>query len=303
MMNAFNLSNRRKVYFNISKCPSFFKSNTFNRQNIQVRYYIKPPSSRRTKTAEEETQAQQTDLWNNTGYQKTSEPEVEEEDPNATTESAITPDVRMHLSKVYGLITGAIGASALGVLSAGFLGTAFGMGCAVTTFATVLGICFTDAERVVLRQNLLLMTGYLVGGSIGGFILGSAPGVVFASLLGTASIVGGFSVAALKAKRRSMLYMGGFLLGGLFAVFGASLASIILPFMGVTNPLFLGALYNVNIYGGLGLFSLFIAYDTQSMIERFKAGDTDHVSPALSMFLNIFQVFVRLLHIFGGSNK
>jgi len=303
MMNAFNLSNRRKVYFNISKCPSFFKSNTFNRQNIQVRYYIKPPSSRRTKTAEEETQAQQTDLWNNTGYQKTSEPEVEEEDPNATTESAITPDVRMHLSKVYGLITGAVGASALGVLSTSFFGPAFGVTCVIASFATVLGIVFTNPEKLVLRQNLMLATGYLLGGGAGGFILASSPGVVFAALMGTAAIFGGFSLAALKAKRRSMLYMGGFLLGGLFAVFGASLASVILPFMGVTSPLFLGALYNVNIYGGLGLFSLFIAYDTQSMIERFSSGDTDHVSPALSMFLNIFQVFIRLLHIFGGSSK
>jgi len=89
----------------------------------------------------------------------------------------------------------------------------------------------------------------------------------------------------------------------------------------------LQALYNINLYGGLAIFSLFISYDTQNMIESYKAGDDDHISPALNMFLSaspfyhldlppvycidclfltflfldVFNIFVRLIQIFRGD--
>jgi FtsH-binding integral membrane protein len=55
----------------------------------------------------------------------------------------------------------------------------------------------------------------------------------------------------------------------------------------------------VNLYLGLGLFSVFVAYDTQRMIDKAAQGEEDHVSDALNMFLNLFNIFIRLLMIFG----
>jgi len=157
---------------------------------------------------------------------------------------------------------------------------------------------FTNPANVTFRQNLFLGIAGLVGMSIAPLVAASAPGVVFAAALGTSAIFGGFSLAALRAKRRQFLTYGGPLIGCLFMVFGCSLAGILLPLIGVTSPAILGALYNVNLYGGLVLFSIFISYDTQRMIEDYRAGDTDHVSPALSMFLNVINIFIRLLRIF-----
>jgi len=134
--------------------------------------------------------------------------------------------------------------------------------------------------------------------SIAPLVAASAPGVVFAAALGTSAIFGGFSLAALKAKRSTFLKFGGPLLGGLFMLVGCSIASLLLPLVGVTSPAILGALFNVNLYGGLILFSIFISYDTQRMIEDYRAGNRDHVSPALNMFLNIINIFIRLLSIF-----
>jgi len=138
-----------------------------------------------------------------------------------------------------------------------------------------------------------------MGIGIAPLVAASAPGVVFAAALGTSAIFGGFTLAALKARRKQMLMLGGVLMGGLLVVFCCGLAGLILPLLGVTNPAILGALYNINLYLGLGVFSLFIAYDTQNMIEMYKAGNDDHVSPALNLFLNIINIFIRLLQIFG----
>jgi len=164
--------------------------------------------------------------------------------------------------------------------------------------AGIIGLAFVNRENVTLRQNIFLGVGALVGMSIGPLVALSAPGVVFAAALGTSAIFGGFTLAALRAKRKAMLMLGGPLLGGLLLVLACSLAGLLLPFLGVTSPAILGALYNINLYGGLAIFSLFISYDTQRMIEAYKSGDTDHVTPALSMFLNLINIFVRLLEIF-----
>jgi len=163
-------------------------------------------------------------------------------------------------------------------------------------------LVFVDKRKTALRQNIFLGVGALLGMGIGPLVAMSAPGVVFAAALGTSAIFAGFTIAALRAKRKSMLMLGGVLGGSLLMLIACAVASLVLPLVGVTSPAILGALHSINLYFGLGIFSLFIAYDTQRMIEDFKAGDTDHVSPALSLFMNIINIFIRLLQIFSGRN-
>jgi len=270
------------------------------RYNMQVRFYARE-STRRTTTEEQQTQDSKTGLWQSRDSTLSRGQDEQEYDPNETTESSITPDVRVHLSKVYGTMMSAFGLASVGVVSASFLPPLFSMACMIGSIGGVLGVYFSNKENVSFRQNLFLGTGFLFGAGIAPLVLTATPGVVFMAALGTAALFGGFSLAALKAKRRSMLYLGGALTGGVLILLAAVIAGAVLPLMGVTNPAFLGALYNINIYGGLGLFSLFVAYDTQRMIEAFKAGDTDHVSPALSMFINLMGIFVRLIQIFRGD--
>jgi len=216
-------------------------------------------------------------------------------------ETAITPDVRRHLTKVYGTLMAGAGFAAGGAI-VGAMAPAVAVAGLIGSLVGVIALAFMDRSRVTLRQNIFLGVTGLMGASIGPLLAATAPGVVFAAALGSMAIFGGFTLAALRAKRKSMLMLGGPLMGGMFFILAASLSSIFLPLLGVTSPAILGALYNINLYGGLALFSLFIAYDTQAMIENYHAGDDDHVSPALNMFLNVFNIFIRLIQIFRGDN-
>jgi len=215
-----------------------------------------------------------------------------------TTENSLTPAIKNHLYKVYGTLTAGLGFTAVstivglfipGLSIIGFIGSLVG----------IIVMVFTDKNRVVYRQNLFLAVCAFTGLAIAPLVGASSLGVIIAAALGTSGIFGAFTLAALKARRKSMLMLGGVLGGGLLVVFLCGVAHLLLPLFGVTNPALLGALFNINLYLGLGIFSLFIAYDTQQLIENYRAGDTDHISPALNLFLNIINIFVRLLHIFG----
>ena len=84
--------------------------------------------------------------------------------------------------------------------------------------------------------------------------------------------------------------------------YGVALGGAGMAFMAVAiSNLFIQSamLFQLTMFGGLSLFSVFLAYDTQSMIERFRAGDRDHLLGAMNIFLNIIQTFRMLLVVFG----
>jgi len=219
------------------------------------------------------------------------------EDMEQLSEDAITPEVRDHLSKVYRLMTVGLGLTGVGSLL-GMVIPGLSMIGLIGSLAAIVGIIFVNRENITLRKNLFYAIGLFEGMFIAPLLAVSAPGVILAAAVGTAAIFGGFTLAALKSKRSTTLMLAGPLLGGLFLVFAAGLLHLLLPLFGVTNPAILAALYNINIYVGLGLFSLFITYDTKRMIENAKEGVADVVSDALNMFLNIINIFIRLLEIF-----
>eukprot|EP01126_Amoeba_proteus_P028334 TRINITY_DN2795_c0_g1_i9.p1 TRINITY_DN2795_c0_g1~~TRINITY_DN2795_c0_g1_i9.p1 ORF type:complete len:338 (+),score=55.83 TRINITY_DN2795_c0_g1_i9:134-1015(+) len=208
-----------------------------------------------------------------------------------------TPDTLSFLNKVYGTMMGGCGMAAIGA-TVGAIAPIMALPGFVGSLIAVIAFCFTDPSRSALRTTLFMSITGLLGLTIGPLVAASTLGAVMAAGLGTCGIFAGFTLAALKAKRRSMLLLGGPLLGALGALVLCSLGSMLLPMFGVTSPAILGALHSFNLYGGLAIFSLFISYDTQQMIENHKEGMRDHLSPALNMFLNVFNIFVRLLSIF-----
>jgi len=220
-----------------------------------------------------------------------------EPDSELTTEQTITPDVSAHLTKVYTTMLGGFGAAAIGATSSILMPGLAGIGM-IGSFLAILGLAFTSREKVSLRTGLFVGATGLLGMSIGPLCAASSAGALIAATLGTAGIFGGFSIIALKARSKSMLQFGGPLLGCLLALVMCSLGGLFLPMLGVTNPAILGALHSISLYGGLALFSFYVSYDTQLMIESYRMGDTDHISPAINMFLNVFNIFIRLLSIF-----
>jgi len=166
----------------------------------------------------------------------------------------------------------------------------------------MLGVIFTDKTRINLRQNLLLSTGFFTGLGISISVLSASLGVIFGAAFCTLGVFAAFSTLAFMAKKDSWLKFGGPLFACLIVVFMGAIGTIALPALGFTNPALLSGLYNLNVYGGVALFSLFVAYDTQTTIASFRdlppGAVPDHVSPALNMFINLIALFVRFLEIF-----
>ena len=61
------------------------------------------------------------------------------------------------------------------------------------------------------------------------------------------------------------------------------------------NPIF----HSISLYGGLALFTLYIAYDTQCAITSYEEGDRDHVTHSLNFFVNFLAIFRRMLALVG----
>ncbi|KAK2079284.1 hypothetical protein QBZ16_002975 [Prototheca wickerhamii] len=95
--------------------------------------------------------------------------------------------------------------------------------------------------------------------------------------------------AALLARRRSYLYLGGIL---------SSAMSLFITMRFATW--FVGggaALFQAELYGGLLIFAGYVVFDTQLAIEKAESGRGDVISTALDLFVDLVAIFVRLLVI------
>ncbi|CAI8050564.1 Probable Bax inhibitor 1 [Geodia barretti] len=119
--------------------------------------------------------------------------------------------------------------------------------------------------------------------------------IIPTAFLGSCAIFGSLSLAALYAERRSMLFLGGFL------IYGLNMLVMMLFF----NILFLGSymVFQLDVYGGLILFCGFVLFDTQLIVERFNNGDNDYVRHSLDLFLDFINIFRRLLVILASKEK
>lgn len=207
-----------------------------------------------------------------------------------------TPQVMVHVRRVYSLVGVAAGAAALGGIGSAVAG--LGMGAAMVfslgSIVPMLATIFMSREKVVMRQNLFLGAAAMMGIGLGPILAAAAMPTILLALGGTGAIMAGFSLAALKAPSSSYLKFRGLMLGAIFALLGAALLGLVGPALGVPASILAG-LKSFSLYGGLAIFGAFIAFDTQQMIDRAAAGDTDHVSDALNLFIDIWGVFVRLL--------
>lgn len=114
------------------------------------------------------------------------------------------------------------------------------------------------------------------------------PHTIVVACLTTSIVFISFSFAALFSERRSWLFLGG--------IFSSFLS--IMFFLSIMNLFFRAAFpYVLNLYGGLFVFSLYIIYDTQMIIEKHLRGDKDFIGHAMTLFVDLVAVFVRILII------
>lgn len=214
--------------------------------------------------------------------------------------SQLTPEIANHLSKTYGTLATTTMVSGMtctlsilqGVGVSPMVGLLGGLGL-------ILGVGFTPAKYHLARLSMLYGFGALEGlvlAPLVGATAAVAPSAVAGALIGTGAVFTGFTAIALLAKSRSLLTIGG-------PLFGSLLGLIVLQIAGFFIPSLAPIAHSVSLYGGLGLFSLYISYDTQRMIENARYGQADYVNDSLALFINLVNVFVRLLSIFRRDNN
>ena len=144
--------------------------------------------------------------------------------------------------------------------------------------AVLLG--FTFFMGMMLSRLLSHTLGYSNGGSL-----------IMTAFGGTAAIFGVMATVATVSKR-DFSGMGKFLFVGVLVILAASVLNIFLQ---------IPALYLVVSVLAIGIFSAYILYDVQQVIN---GGETNYITATLNIYLDVYNIFVNLLSllgIFGGS--
>jgi modulator of FtsH protease len=187
-------------------------------------------------------------------------------------------------SAVCAAITTAIGISA---------GMALGMslGALVMIFflnkaaQSSMGILFVFAFTGLLGGSLGYTLKYYAGMDGGSEIIMQAFGA-------TALVFFGLSGYVLTTKK-DFSFMGGFLIVGLIVAVVASLANIFFQIPALSLAVSAAIVF---------IMSGFILYDTSRIMN---GGETNYIRATVSMYLNIYNLFISILHllgIFGGDD-
>lgn len=167
-----------------------------------------------------------------------------------------------------------------------FLAIAFGFFYAIEkTKNSGLGVAILLGFTFFMGLMLSRLVGHILGFSNGASLIMTAFG-------GTAVIFGAMASIATVSKR-DFSGMGKWLFAGVLVILVAALANVFLQ---------LPALYLAISVLAIGIFSAFILYDVQQVIN---GGETNYITATLAIYLDVYNIFsnlLALLGIVGGDN-
>jgi Bax inhibitor 1 len=222
--------------------------------------------------------------------------------------SDLTDEVQDHVKNVYTTLVGLIGMASLGV----YLQISLRLNSSLLSFLGFILLIvlafkpYSSNESQTTRLGLLFGFAFCEGISIAPFInsilreqlytigVKNSSNIVLVAFLSTLTLFVSFSMVAIFSKRRSFLYLGGFLMSGL---------NIMLLFSFLSMFGFSAGVSFVLLYGGLLIFSGYVIYDTQLMIERAHLGEKDYVQHSLQLFIDFVAIFIRILIILNQKKK
>lgn len=154
----------------------------------------------------------------------------------------------------------------------------------------------SDDKRKLCLAGLAFQMGFLIGPAMH-TLMEVNPRLVIQALLYTATAFVSFSLLSLYSKRRSFLFLGGIIATVIQASLLYNLFSWITGYHMIS--------YNNMVYlmFGLVMACLYIIYDTQLIIERAEMGEKDEIHHAMLLFIDLFDLFVRILKILIELNK
>jgi FtsH-binding integral membrane protein len=206
--------------------------------------------------------------------------------------NAIERDARALLGQVMGFVALTLGFAALGAYLGRDLSGATGLVFFVGTFAAIVGLNIATARgREQLAIGLLFALGLLLGLAVAPVIADYAdadPSALWEAAGATAAFVAAFGAYG-YATRRDLSAWARPLFWALLALIVFGIVAIFVSIPGSH------IIYAVT---GLGIFGAFTIVDF-NRLRHEDAGSA--VVIAASIFLDVFNVFLLLLDLFGGS--
>jgi modulator of FtsH protease len=196
------------------------------------------------------------------------------------------------LGKVLGLLGFAFVFTAGGALIERNLGPGSAMLAMFGTFGTLIALQFLR-ERSPINLFLLYafatFMGMMLGGIIDQYLARGLGGVVANAALTTAAVALAAGVYG-YTTRRNLAGMGGYLFIGLIAVVIASVVGIFVQ----SSLLYIG----ISAVAAV-LFTAFLVYDLNRVARARGATEGQTILLAVSVYLNIVNLFLALLRLFG----
>ncbi|OUR77977.1 BAX inhibitor protein [Colwellia psychrerythraea] len=166
-------------------------------------------------------------------------------------------------------------------------------GAALIMMLVAFGLMFVVNKKADSASGVYWIFAFtgLMGASLGPMLSAYAampggPAMIMQALGGTALIFFALSGYALTSKK-DFSFMGGFLMVGLIVVIVASLANIFFQIPALSLAVSAAV---IMIMSGL------ILYDTSRIIN---GGERNYIRATVSLYLNIYNIFVHLLSLLG----
>jgi FtsH-binding integral membrane protein len=209
--------------------------------------------------------------------------------------AALTGDLaRTVFGQVMGLVAATVGFTALGAYIGRNLTGGTGLLFFVAAFACVFGLQFATARgREQLAIGLLFGLGLALGLAVAPVIKAYAkadPAALWQAAAATAATVAGLGAIG-YATRRDLSSRVRFLFWALLAliVFG-----VVLIFVNIPHANIIYAVLGIAIFGGFTIFDF----------NRLRRADMASSVPiAASIFLDVFNIFLFFLQLFGSERN
>jgi FtsH-binding integral membrane protein len=216
------------------------------------------------------------------------------DDPALGGQAIARDQARALLGQVMGLVAVAVGFAALGAYLGRDLSGATGLVLFIGAFACIFGLNVAAAKRrEQLAIGLLFGLGLLLGLAVAPVIADYAktnPSALWQAAGATAAFIAACGAYG-YATRRDLSSWARTLFWALLALIGFGIVAI---FVSIPNS---NIIYAV---AGLGIFGAFTIFD----FNRLRRASPDGaVVIAASIFLDVFNVFLLLLELFGGSRE
>lgn len=171
-----------------------------------------------------------------------------------------------------------------------------GSGFSLVLMLVGFGLLFVVSKTADSSKGLFwvfMFTG-VMGASLGNMLnhylaMPNGPSLIMQALGSTALIFFALSGYVLTS-RKDFSFMGGFLMAGMIVVLIAMVANWFFAI-----PLMQVVISSVVVL----IMSGFILFDTSRIIH---GGETNYIRATVSLYLNLFNIFVHLLAIFGLSD-